>query len=137
MFLMKKAWIVLTIVVLSFIVIFLSAYWIATAPMNAGEFSLDEFAWEIENFAYQGDKTYGEFDNRREAARIGKQVIAEHFEAYSKGSVLEWVGCSVAYDAQNNVYHVRTFYLTPFMMGGAHDVVLHTDGTVIALWGEK
>ncbi|MBO5756807.1 MAG: hypothetical protein J6S28_03830 [Clostridia bacterium] len=134
---MKKVWIVLAILVLVLIALFLSAYLIATAPMNTGEFSLDEFAWEIENFAFQGDQTYGEIDGWREAAKIGKNVIAEHYEAYSEGSLLEWMGCSVKYDAQNDVYYVRTFHLTPFMMGGAYDVILRADGTVVALWGEK
>ena len=47
------------------------------------------------------------------------------------------MGCRVQYDKENDAYYVRTFRLDPRVLGGAYDVILRSDGTVLAIWGEK
>jgi len=32
---------------------------------------------------------------------------------------------------------VRTYHIAPFVMGGAYDVIIQSNGTVLAIWGEK
>ena len=134
---MTKKLITITVSILLFIIVFLSAYFILTLPKNKGDFSVDSFAEEIELFAYQGDTKHGELTDYKCAAKIGKATIEDKFGKTSKGSVFEWMGCDVKYDKENAIYYIRTYHINPRMKGGAYDVLIKADGTVIAVWGEK
>jgi len=74
--------------------------------------------------------------NYKTAAKAGKNAIAEHFEN-SNGNIFEWMSCDVCYDRENDLYYVRTYYVNPLIAGGAYDVIIKSDGTIIAIWGEK
>ena len=63
-------------------------------------------------------------------------AINERFEN-SDGSILEWMDCAVRYDKENDAYYVRISHVTSLVMGGAYDVIIQSDGTVLAIWGEK
>lgn len=133
---MKKVITILGVIILALLVAFFSFYFILTTPKNTGDFSVDEFAEYIQNEHFQVDKKYGEITNYKSAAKAGKTAIAECFEN-SEGGIFEWMGCSVQYDKANDVYYVRTYHVAPFVMGGAYDVIIQSDGTVLAIWGEE
>ena len=133
---MKNRIIVLLAVILLFIIAFLSVYFILTAPKYKGEFSIDSFSEDIENYPFESDKKYGNIADYQSAGKIGKAVIDEHCGEYSKGSIVDWIGCDVQYDKENEVYHVRAYHINPFIMGG-YQVIIRTDGTVLALMVEK
>ena len=134
---MKKSVIVITVIILIFAVAFFSAYFILTFPKNNGEFSIDDFAEEIEMFAYQGDKKYEEPTDYKVAGKIGIKAINEEFGEYSKASIVDWMGCDVQYDKENEIYYVRTYHINPLIIEGAYNVIIKSDGTVLAIWGEK
>ena len=133
---MKKAIIISGSIILAVLVVFFSLYFISTTPKYTGEFSVNEFAECIQNEHFQTDKNYGEIIDYQTAAKAGKAAIAERFEN-SEGSLFEWMGCSVQYDKANDAYYVRTYHIAPFVRGGAYDVIFQSDGTVLAIWGEK
>ena len=133
---MKKAIIISGSIILAVLVVFFSLYFIATAPKDTGDFSVDKFAEYIQNEHFQTDKNYGEITDFKSAAKVGKTAIAERFEN-SEGGLFEWMGCSVQYDEANDVYYVRTYHIAPFLKGGAYDVIIKSNGTILAIWGEK
>ena len=133
---MKKAIIISGSIILAVLVVFFSLYFISTAPKDTGDFSVDKFAEYIQNEHFQTDKNYGGITDFKSAAKVGKTAIAERFEN-SEGGLFEWMGCSVLYDEANDVYYVRTYHIAPFLKGGAYDVIIKSNGTVLAIWGEK
>ena len=133
---MRKTIIILCSVILVFLVAFFSLYFILTTPKDTGDFSVDNYAEYIQNENFQTDNNYGKITDCKSAAIVGKKAIADRFEN-SDGGIFEWMGCSVQYDTEHDVYFVRTYHLAPFMMGGAYDVIIQSDGTVLAIWGEK
>lgn len=133
---MKKAIIIFSSMILAVLAVFFSLYFISTAPKATGDFSVDEFAEYIQNEHFQTDKNYGEITDFKSAAKAGKMAIAERFENCD-GSIFEWMSCGVQYDKENDAYYVRTHHTAPFVKGGAYDVIIRSDGTVIAIWGEK
>ena len=133
---MKKAIIISGSIILAVLVVFFSLYFVSTTPKDTGNFAVNEFAEYIQNEHFQTDKNYGEITDFKSAAKAGKTAIAERFEN-SDGSIFEWMGCSVQYDKANDVYYVRTYHIAPFMLGGAYDVIIQSDGTVLAIWGEE
>jgi hypothetical protein len=45
--------------------------------------------------------------------------------------------CAVRYDKENDAYYVRISHVIPLVKGGAYDVIIQSDGAVLAIWGEK
>lgn len=133
---MKKRIIVLIIVIVSLSIVYAALYFATTTSKYTGEFSISKFSDKIENIDFQTEKTYGRLNDYKSAAAEGKAAIAEHFED-SSGSIFKWMGCDVQYDQVNDVYYVRTYQLFPPVLGGAYDVIMKSDGTILAIWGEK
>ena len=133
---MKKAIIISSSIILAVFVVFFSLFFISTAPKDTGEFSVDEFTEYIQNQHFQTDKKYGEITDCTSAAKAGKTAIAERFEN-SEGGLFEWMGCSVQYDAESDAYYIRTYQMFPPVFGGAYDVIIQSDGIVLAIWGEE
>lgn len=133
---MKKLAIISGSIILAVLIVFFSSYFIATTPKDTGEFSVDEFVEHIQNEDFQTDERYGSITDCKSAAKAGKAAIAERFEN-ADGSIFEWMGCSVKYDKVNDAYYVRTYPISPLMIGGAYDVIIRSDGTILAIWGEK
>jgi len=133
---MKKTITILGIIILLLLVVFFSLYFILTTPKNTGDFSIDDFSEYLQNEHFQTDKNYGKITDCKSAAVAGKRAISDRFEN-SEGSLFKWMGCSVEYDRVNDTYYVRTYSVSPFVFGGAYDVIMQADGTVLAIWGEK
>ena len=133
---MKKAIIILSAIILVFLVAFFALYFILTTPKDTGAFSVDNYAEYIQNENFQTDANYGTITDWKSAAIAGKKAIAERFE-YSEGGFFEWMGCSVQYDAESDAYYIRTYQIFTPVFGGAYDVIIQSDGTVLAIWGEK
>ena len=133
---MKKAIIVIGSIVFAVMVLLFCLYFALTAPKFIGDFSINDFQEEIANINFQTENNYGKIDNYKSAASAGKKALADRFEN-SDGGIFEWMGCSVQYDAENDAYYIRTYHLAPLVMGGAYDVIIKSDGTVLAIWGEK
>lgn len=133
---MKKTTVILGAIILAVIVVFFGLYFVLTAPNYKGEFSVDKFDEYIQNENFQTEKKYGEITDYKSAAKAGKAAIAERFQN-SEGNIFEWMDCSVQYDKESDLYYVRTFHVYPLVMGGAYDVIMQSDGTVLAIWGEK
>ena len=133
---MKKGITILGVIILALLIVFFSFYFILTTPKDTGSFSVDEFTEYIQNEQFQTDKNYGKITDYKSAADAGKTAITERFEN-SKGGVFEWMGCSVKYDKKSDVYYIRTYQMFPPAFGGAYDVIIQSDGTVLAIWGEK
>lgn len=132
---MKKAIIISCSIILAVLIAFFSFYFISTDPKDTGDFSVDAFAAYIQNEHFQTDINYGTITDYKSAAKAGKTAIAERFEN-AQGSILEWMGCSVQYDKGNDAYYVRIYHIAP-APGGAYDVIMQSNGTVLAIWGEK
>ena len=133
----KKSIIVITAAILLLVIAGFSAYFILTSPKNDGEFSVDDFADTIKIFAYQGDQKYDAPTDYKSAGKIGIKAINEAYGKYSKNSIVDWMGCDVQYDEENETYYVRTYHFNPNLFGGAYDVIIKSDGTILAMWGEK
>ena len=133
---MKKAIIILSAIILVFLVAFFALYFILTAPKSTGAFSVDNYAEYIQNENFQTGNNYGKITDNKAAAITGKKAIADRFEN-SEGGIFEWMGCSVRYDGESDAYYVRTYHVAPFVLGGAFDVIIQSDGTVLAIWGEE
>ena len=133
---MKKAIIILSAIILVFLVAFFALYFILTAPKSTGAFSVDNYAEYIQNENFQTDENYGTITDWKSAVIAGKKAIADRFEN-SEGGIFEWRECSVRYDVESDAYYVRTYHVAPFVLGGAFDVIIQSDGTVLAIWGEK
>ncbi len=133
---MKKAIIIISSIVLAILVLFIVLYFALTAPRFAGDFSTNEFQEEVDNINFRTEINYGKIDDYKSAAKAGKNAIADRFEN-SDGGILEWMGCSVQYDDKNDAFYIRTYHVNPLVMGGAYNVIIQSDGTVIAIWGEK
>jgi hypothetical protein len=133
---MKKIIIIISTIILAIVIIFFSLYFIATTPQYAGDFSVDQYAKYMQDENFQTDKNYGEIIDYKSAARVGKTAIFEHFEN-SEGSIFEWMGCDVCYDEECDTYYIRTYHVSFHVLGGAYDVIIQSDGTILAIWGEK
>ena len=130
---MKKAIIVLSAIILIFLVAFFALYFILTAPKSTGDFSVDNYSEYIQNERFQTNNNYGKITDWKSAASAGKNAIADMFEN-SEGGIFEWMGCTVQYDVENEVYYIRTYHIHPRIAGGAYDVIIQSDGTVLAIW---
>ena len=133
---MKKT-IIITAVFLLIIIGVLSAYFISTSPKNKGEFCVDDYSEEIEEFSNVNSNNYGNISDWKSAAEVGKIAIEEIFGEGAHGSFFKWMGCDVQYDPHNDIYYVRTYHSNPLILGGAYDVIIRSDGTVLTMWGEK
>ena len=133
---MKNTIIIFASVILVFLIAFFSLYFILTTPKNTGDFTIENYADYIQNENFQTGNNYGKITDNKAAAITGKKAIADRFEN-SEGGIFEWMGCSVQYDVENDAYYIRTYHLAPFVEGGAYDVIIKSDGTVLAIWGEK
>lgn len=133
---MKKTIIIFSAVVIGVLVLFFCLYFALTAPKFAGGFSTNDFQKEIENINFQTENNYGNIHDYKSAANAGKIAIADRFEN-SEGGVFEWMGCTVQYDVENDIYYIRTYHINPNILGGAFDVIIKSDGTVLAIWGEE
>ena len=133
---MKKAVIAIGLIVLIISVLFICLYFVLTAPKFTGNFSVNTYQSEIENDNYHTETNYGKINDYKSAASAGKKAITDRFEN-SKGGIFKWMGYSVQYDAESDAFYIRTYPLTPFMEGGTYDVIIQSDGTVLAIWGEK
>ena len=132
---MKKTIIILSAIILVFLIAFFSLYFFLTAPKDTGDFSVDNYAEYIQNECFQTDNNYGKITGYKSAASAGKKAIADRFEN-SEGGIFEWMGCSVQYDSENNAYYICTYHVNPNYLGGAYNVIVQSDGTVLAIWGE-
>ena len=133
----KKLIIIIIAIILLLTTVFFSVYCIFTAPKYKGEFSIGDFSDTIELFPFSGNKNYGKIRDYKSAGQIGKNIINEFYGEYSEGSIIDWMGCDVQYDPQNDIYYVRTYHINPLILGGAYDVIIRSDGTVLAMWDEK
>ncbi len=134
---MKKAITILIAVTILSASVFASSYFILTSPKDKGDFSVGNFSEEIELFGVENDKNYGSITDYKSAAKVGKLVIDEEFGENSAGSAFKWVGCDVRYDKENEMYYIRTYHISPLVLGGAYDVIIKADGTILAVWGEE
>lgn len=132
---MKKTFCIIGLVLCAVLVGYLSLYFVCTTPFNDGSFELSDYSDCIDDPNFQDDKNYGEITNYKTAAKIGNEIFAERFEE-SKSSLFLWRGCAVKYDSNNSAWYVRTFIIAP-VFGGAHDVIISSNGDVLAVWGEK
>ena len=133
---MRKKSMAITSVILIILLVFFGVYFVLSAPKFAGNFTVSDFGEYLENEDFQTDINYGEITDYRIAANAGKKAIAECFEN-AEGGIFEWMGCFVYYDLESDTYYICTYHLLPFINGGAYDVILKSDGTILAVWGEK
>ena len=134
---MKKMTAILGISILVIVIGIFSVYFTLTAPKDKGEFSVSDYSEEIGNVNFQTEKTYDNITDYKSAAQAGKMAISERLEGL-EGSVFKWIGCDVQYDSENDAYYVRTYDISPVpVSGGSYGVIMKSDGTVLAIWGEK
>ena len=133
---MKNTIIIFASVILVFLIAFFSLYFILTTPKNTGDFTIENYADYIQNENFQTGNNYGKITDNKAAAITGKKAIADRFEN-SEGGIFEWMGCAVQYDVENDAYYIRTYHINPFVLGGAYDVIIQSDGIVLAIWGER
>lgn len=133
---MKRSMIVTGAILLVILALAVCLSFVLTAPKFVGDFSASAYQAEIDNPNFQVDANYGAIEDFESAARAGKKAIADRFGNFH-GGIFSCMGCSVQYDAEREVYLIRTYPFAPFIAGGAYDVILQSDGTILAVWGEK
>ena len=133
---MRRSWIGTGAILFAGLALLVCLSIVMTAPKFAGDFSVSAYQAEMENVNFQSDVNYGTIKDFESAARAGKRAIGDRFENSGSG-MLCWMGCAVQYDAECDVYFVRRYPLLPLIAGGAYDVILQSDGTILAIWGEK
>ena len=133
---MKKTIITVGIVLLALLITLVSAYAIGTAPKDKGSFSVEDYAEYIAEPNFQTERTYDAVTDWKSAAKVGKQAILDRFGESAEGGLFEWMGCHVQYDKENDAYYVRIYHISRNVKGGAFDVILKADGTILAIWGE-
>jgi len=134
---MKKATIILGGVILLSFAAFCCIYFIVTAPKYMGNFSASELLETVEIQNFQNDSQHGSIGDYKSAAKAGKIAIRERFENGS-GHIFKWMGCEVCFDEQRGAYLVHTYPISLLPgSGGAYNVILEADGTILAIWGEK
>lgn len=102
---------------------------------DGGSFSVDAYAAHIANPHFQSRYTYGPIENYRQAGQAGIQAVTDRFQEQVSLSLR---GCIVYYDSQNDIWHVQLHWTSPLVtFGGGYSVLLKSDGTVLAIWGEK
>jgi len=102
---------------------------------DGGSFSVDAYAAHIANPHFQTRYTYGPIENYRQAGQAGIQAVTDRFQEQVSLSLR---GCIVYYDSQNDIWHVQLHWTSPLVtFGGGYSVLLKSDGTVLAIWGEK
>ncbi len=112
-------------------------YFTLTPPSYGGEFSVSDFTETIENTNFHTDKNYGTITDYESAASAAKAAITERFD-WSDSTAADWKGCIVKYDKANDAYLVDTYDISALpKFGGGHIVIIKSDGTVLAIWGEK
>lgn len=133
---MKKTAYLWGIVFLLVLLAFVAAYFGMTQPKNCGEFSVETYSEEIATSSFQSDQIYEAVLDYQGAARIGKQAIADRFEAY-KSSIFSWMACDVRYDPSADMWFVRVYRVSPWGSGTGYNVILRSDGSIRSIWGEK
>ena len=131
---MKKA-ILSGLIAFGAVAVFFLFYLISTKPQYAGAYSVEEYSEYILEERFQTDRQYGEISGVSSAAKAGKMAISDRFEN-AEGDLWEWMGCDIQYDQESDTYYIRTYHLSPRVAGGAYDVIIRSDGTVLAIWGE-
>jgi hypothetical protein len=134
---MKKILVICLCVVLIILIAVFVLYVFATAPKYEGEFLLEVYEEEIKNQNFQMETTYGEIIDYKFAAKVGQKAISDRFSD-AESSLLKWRGCLVSYDKENDVYHVLSYPIAVIpMFGGSYEVLIKSDGTILAIWGNK
>ena len=131
---MKKNLLNCGIFVLIIAVLYITAYFVFTMPINSGTFSKDEYYKELNNPEFKTDKVYEKITDMASAAKVGKKAIADRFEN-SESKLFSWKGCEVKYNDTDDIWCVRIFTFLGF--GGGYSVLFNSNGSVLAIWGEK
>lgn len=102
-------------------------------------FSIEDFTAEINNPNFHTDIQYDSVHDYRSAVKVSKTVIADHFGPQSSGNDwFMWRSLTVRHNKENDIWHVSSgIIFPPLMFGGGYDVLIASDGKVIAVWGSK
>ena len=99
----------------------------ADAP-EVGEFSMDEYEWEIENYRTEGN--VGAATDADSAIASAKALWLEKYDVNIRNNKIE-----VAYDSAEECWHIRGI-ISSDMLGGGYDAIIQKNGDVIAVWVE-
>lgn len=102
---------------------------------DGGTFAVEDYGEEIGNPYFQTMYSYSPVENYRQAGNAGIQAMADRF---GKDLAFELRGCNVCYDEGDDVWLVQLHIVSAVpMFGGGYSAILKSDGTVLAVWGEK
>ncbi len=93
-----------------------------------GEFNLSQYQWELETFP--SNSNIGQIKDANDAIKKAESLWSGKYDT----STCE--GIEIAYDSQNECWHVKSVS-SPNVLGGVLHVIVHNNGDVLAVWGEK
>lgn len=133
---MKKRILKISLVIVLIALIILLAVWIlAVLPKDKGDYRIEDYAYEVDLFKYDSEKTYDEVHNIYDACWIATNAVSERFpeERFLLFSTEyeRWV----YYDGESDTWFVYFALSDPDVLGGGYACVIASDGEVIACWG--
>lgn len=132
---MKKKAVIIGIVLLVLVV---CVVMIALLPGKVESFSVSDYTEQIENPNFHTDKQYAAVTDARGAKKIGQEALTERFGDNDDGYWFTWPRITVSYDEENDVWLIVKGNASLFPVeGGSLYVLIRSDGTEIAIWGEK
>lgn len=100
---------------------------------SIGEFAVEEYQWEIENFPYE--KSVGQVDDANVAIEKAKELWLEKYSTVNGQPYdpIKGKKCEIFFDHGNNCWLVKTT-LPSNTKGSVPHAIIRKDGTVIAVW---
>lgn len=128
---MKKGLLIIAVVLLSLCVLGGVAFAIYVTPQYEGEFVVEEYTDKISNPNFHSGKTYAPITDKGSAVEVGKAAIIDRFGTQAEERIYR-----TKYHAEEDVWCISA-QPKGIVMGGSLYVLIRSDGTEVAIWGEK
>ena len=129
---MKKGLLITGIVVACLVLLGGVAFAIYVTPQYEGEFVVEEYADKISNPNFHSGKTYAPITDKDSAVEVGKAAIIDRFGTQAEERIYR-----TKYHAEEDVWCISAQPKGIMVMGGSLYVLIRSDGTEVAIWGEK
>lgn len=108
-------------------------------PKDAGSFSRDDYAHEIEIGA-KPTQNVGKIHNRFQACKKGVEIITDTFPITKDRTA--WLNPEMTYKVyRDEELQLWLVYILPrdtkWVVGGSYAVILTDDGDIVSCWGER
>lgn len=130
---MSKKKVLLIVLAIAIVLIAAVAIISVIALNKVRPFSLQDAYYQRFLQEFASDRTVEPVDSAKEAKRVAKEIWTE---IYGADTILDEKPYLVYYDEAEDVWLV-TGTLPLFAKGGVAKILIHSNGTVLAVWHEK